>query len=44
MKRNLFLLAGVLMVSSFTNAKVKKDVKFTEVPYGVCSNRDDCGS
>ncbi|MGL5755076.1 MAG: TSCPD domain-containing protein, partial [Paraclostridium sp.] len=37
MKRNLFLLAGVLMVSTFANGEVKKDVKFTEVPYGACS-------
>lgn len=38
MRKNLFLLAGILMISTISNgAEAKKDVKFTEVPYGACS-------
>lgn len=37
MKSKLFMLAGLLAVTTVSNAAVKKDVKFTEVPYGACA-------
>jgi len=37
MKKITLLLAGLLVVSQLSMAKMKKDVKFTEKTYGVCS-------
>lgn len=37
MKNKLFLVAGLIVASSIANGEVKKDVKFTEKTYGVCS-------
>jgi len=37
MKKITLLLAGVLIVGQLSMAEVKKDVKFTEKTYGVCS-------